>query len=64
MDYQVPINCEQLAEWFMRLKGLSDAHHGHPTGDRLRTLADEIHATVPEEWWIHQPQPLDNRIRR
>ena len=63
MDYQVPIKCEQLGEWFMRLRGLADAHHGHATGDHLRALADEVYATVPEEWWAAQPQPLDNRVR-
>ena len=64
MDYQVPIKCEQLAEWFMRLQGLADAHHGqHPTADHLQKLAEEIRATVPEEWWTAQPPPLDNRVR-
>ena len=63
MDYQVPVNCDQLAEWFMRLRGLADAHHGHPTADRLTALATEIHAVVPEEWWAVQPPPLDNRVR-
>nr|WP_296072796.1 hypothetical protein [uncultured Actinoplanes sp.] len=63
MDYQVPVTCEQLAEWFMRLRGLADAHHGHATGDHLKALASEIHAVVPEEWWAAQPPPLDNRVR-
>ncbi|MGX6602487.1 hypothetical protein ACWKSP_10185 [Micromonosporaceae bacterium Da 78-11] len=63
MDYQVSVKCEQLAEWYMRVKGLADAHHGHPTGDHLRTLADEIYPLVPAEWWAAQPEPLDNRVR-
>jgi hypothetical protein len=63
MDYQVPITCEQLAEWYGRVKGLADAHHGQATGTHLKALADEIHAQVPEEWWATQPQPLDNRVR-
>jgi len=63
MDYQVSVKCEQLAEWFMRVKGLADAHHGHPTGDHLKAIADEIHDMVPSEWWASQPQPLDNRVR-
>ncbi|WP_127506754.1 hypothetical protein [Actinoplanes solisilvae] len=64
MDYQVSVNCEQLAEWYMRIKGLADAHHGQPTADRLKALADEIYAQVPSEWWATQPQPLDNRVRK
>jgi hypothetical protein len=63
MDYQVAITCEQLAEWSVRARGLADAHHGEPAADRLRALADEIHATIPEEWWVAQPAPLDNRVR-
>jgi hypothetical protein len=63
MDYQVAITCEQLAEWSVRARGLADAHHGHPTADHLKALADEIHDMVPEEWWAVQPAPLDNRIR-
>ncbi|WP_250038150.1 hypothetical protein [Paractinoplanes maris] len=63
MDYQVSVKCEQLAEWYVRVKGLADAHHGHATGDRLLAIADEIHEMVPSEWWISQPQPLDNRVR-
>ena len=43
--------------------GLADAHHGHATGDHLKALADEIYATVPDEWWAAQPAPLDNRVR-
>ena len=63
MDYQVSVRCEQLAEWFMRMKGLADAHHGHATADHLNAIADEIYAQVPSEWWTSQPQPLDNRVR-
>ncbi|MBM2617819.1 hypothetical protein JIG36_19875 [Actinoplanes sp. LDG1-06] len=63
MDYQVSVKCEQLAEWYMRVKGLADAHHGHATGDHLKALAGEIHDLVPSEWWASQPQPLDNRVR-
>jgi len=59
----VPIKCEQLAEWFMRVQGLADAHHGHATADHLRALGDEIRVAVPEEWWAAQPHPLDNRVR-
>ena len=47
----------------MRMRGLADAHHGHATAERLKAIADEIHAEVPAEWWISQPQPLDNRVR-
>jgi hypothetical protein len=63
MDYQVAITCEQLAQWSVRARGLADAHHGHPTADRLKALADEMHAAIPEEWWAAQPEPLDNRVR-
>jgi hypothetical protein len=63
MDYQVPITCPQLAEWFMRIQALADAHHGQATGTHLKALAGEIHATVPSEWWATQPPPLDNRVR-
>jgi hypothetical protein len=63
MDYQVAITCEQLAEWSVRVRGLADAHHGHPTADHLEALASEIHDMVPEEWWAAQPTPLDNRVR-
>jgi hypothetical protein len=63
MDYQVAVNCEQLAEWSARARGLAEAHHGHPTADRLHALADDIRGVVPEEWWVTQPRPLDNRIR-
>ena len=63
VDYQVSIRCEQLAEWYVRMKGLADAHHGHATGDHVKAIADEIHAQVPSEWWITQPAPLDNRVR-
>jgi hypothetical protein len=60
MDYQVPITCEQLAAWSVRARGLADAHHGHPTADHLKALADEIERTVPDEWWATQPEPLRN----
>ena len=63
VDYQVSVRCEQLATWFMRMRGIADAHHGHATADRLKAIADEIHAEVPPEWWITQPQPIDNRVR-
>jgi hypothetical protein len=63
MDYQVAITCEELASWYMRMRGLADAHHGHPTADHLRDIAEEIHAAVPQEWWTAQPDPLDNRVR-
>ncbi|GID25967.1 hypothetical protein [Paractinoplanes brasiliensis] len=63
MDYQVSVTCEQLAELFMRVKGLADAHHGHPTGDHLKAIASEIYELVPSEWWASQPEPIDNRIR-
>lgn len=47
----------------MRVKGLADAHHGHPTGDHLKAIASEIYELVPSEWWASQPEPIDNRIR-
>lgn len=64
MDYQVSVKVEQLAEWYVRVKGLADAHHGHATGDHLKALADELYEQVPSEWWATQPQPLDNRLRK
>ncbi|WP_250006091.1 hypothetical protein [Actinoplanes sp. M2I2] len=63
MDYQISVKCEQLAEWYVRVKGIADAHHGHATGDHLKAIADEIRDVVPPEWWVSQPQPLDNRVR-
>ncbi len=63
MDYQVAVTCDRLGEWYVRLKALADAHHGQATGGRLKALAEEIHAEVPREWWVSQPQPLDNRVR-
>ncbi|MGK5678502.1 hypothetical protein [Actinoplanes sp. URMC 104] len=63
MDYQVSVRCEQLAEWYVRVKGVADAHHGHATGDHLQAIADEIREQIPSEWWVSQPRPLDNRVR-
>ncbi|ROP32703.1 hypothetical protein EDD30_5650 [Couchioplanes caeruleus] len=54
------VTVEQLAEWYVRLKGLADAHHGHPTADRLKDLAQEVYESVPSEWWATQPEPLKN----
>lgn len=58
MDYQVSVNVEQVAEWYVRLKGLADAHHGHATGDHLKNLAQEVYEMVPSEWWATQPEPV------
>jgi hypothetical protein len=63
MDYQVSVTVEELAQWYVRLTGLADAHHGHASEQHLRTLAQEIYAQIPSEWWATQPEPLDNRVR-
>jgi hypothetical protein len=63
MDYQVSVTVEELAQWYVRLKGLADAHHGQPVEQSLRTIAQEIYERVPSEWWASQPEPLDNRVR-
>jgi hypothetical protein len=63
MDYQVSVNVEKLAQWQVRLTGLADAHKGHPIETHLRSIAGELYAEVPAEWWASQPPPLDNRIR-
>ena len=63
MDYQVSIDVEKVAQWQLRLTGLADAHRGQPIEGRLRAIADELYGEVPEEWWVSQPAPLDNRIR-
>ena len=63
MDYQVSIDVEKVAQWQLRLTGLADAHKGQPIEGRLRAIADELYGEVPEEWWVSQPAPLDNRIR-
>jgi len=60
MDYQVAVTVDQLAEWYVRLNALADAHHGHSTGDRLKDIAQEIYLAVPSEWWATQPEPLKN----
>ncbi|WP_306211805.1 hypothetical protein [Actinoplanes sp. RD1] len=61
MDYQVSVNVEQLAEWYVRLKGLADAHHGHKTAEHLRDIAQEVYEMVPSEWWATQPNPVTSR---
>lgn len=63
MDYQVSVTVEELAQWYVRLTGLADAHHGQPVEQHLRALAQEIYAQIPSEWWATQPEPLDNRVR-
>jgi hypothetical protein len=63
MDYQVSVEVEKIARWQVRVSALADAHKGQPIADHLRAIADELYAEVPEEWWVSQPAPLDNRIR-
>lgn len=63
MNYQVSVDVEKIAQWQVRLSGLADAHKGQPIEAHLRTIAGELHAEVPKEWWATQPAPLDNRIR-
>ncbi len=63
MDYQVSVTVEELAQWYVRLTGLADAHHAQPVEPHLRTLAQEVYARIPGEWWATQPEPLDNRVR-
>lgn len=63
MDYQVSVDVEKIARWQVRLAGLADAHRNQPIEAHLRAIAYELYAEVPEEWWVSQPAPLDNRIR-
>ena len=63
MDYQISITVDKIAQWQVRMTGLADAHKGESIEGHLRAIADELHAEVPEEWWVSQPAPLDNRIR-
>lgn len=63
MDYQVSVDVEKIARWHVRLAGLADAHRHQPIESHLRQLAAEMRDEVPEEWWVSQPPPLDNRIR-
>jgi hypothetical protein len=63
MDYQVSVTVDELAQWYVRLKGIADAHHGQPVEEHLRAVAQEIYEQIPSEWWATQPEPVDNRIR-
>jgi hypothetical protein len=63
MDYQVSVTVEELAQWYVRLTGLADAHHGQPVEQHLRAIGQEMYDRVPSEWWASQPEPLDNRVR-
>jgi hypothetical protein len=63
MDYQVSVDVGKMAEWHLRLSGLADAHKGQSIEGHLRTIAAELYAEVPGEWWASQPAPLDNRVR-
>jgi hypothetical protein len=63
MDYQVSVTVEELAQWYVRLTGLADAHHKQPVEEHLRALAQEVYGQIPSEWWATQPEPLDNRVR-
>jgi hypothetical protein len=63
MDYQVAVTVEELAQWYVRLKGIADAHHGQPVAQHLEAVNEEVFAKIPSEWWATQPEPLDNRVR-